>query len=161
MAMTPNPPAAAARPPRGWGRPRVLLNPLAVLLRQRYGSRAQLARASGLGYQMLRTYTDGLWTADRPPPAHVLAGLARAVPPDELHAAVRAALADRADQAQPGPALTWGQRVVLEGLRGFDDARLVAAAPHIHELVVRLDTDKNEDLAGAGREDEPPRHAPA
>lgn len=46
----------------------VALDPLAMLLRQRYPSRAELARACGLGYQMLRTYTDGRWTADQLPP---------------------------------------------------------------------------------------------
>lgn len=119
----------------GWGRPRVVLDPLAVLLRESYASRAHLARVSGLGYQMLRTYTDGLWTADRPPPDRVLAGLARAVDPDDLRAAVLAALRERAEKSQSVQSLTLGQRTVLEALRGFDDEQLVAAAPHIHDLV--------------------------
>ena len=34
--------------------------PLAALLRQRHPSRAGLARASGVPYRLLRTYTDGL-----------------------------------------------------------------------------------------------------
>lgn len=114
----------------GWGRPRAVLDPLAVLLRERYASRAELARVSGLGYQMLRTYTDGLWTADRPPAGRVLAGLARAVDPAELTVAVRAAVHQRAQ-----PMLTLGQRVVLEAVRGFHDDVLIAAAPHIHDLV--------------------------
>jgi hypothetical protein len=46
---------------------------------------------SGLGYEMLRAYTDGLWRAERPPLAPVLAGLQRAVNAGELSAAVRAA----------------------------------------------------------------------
>jgi hypothetical protein len=40
---------------------------------------------------MLRAYTDGLWRAERPPLAPVLAGLQRAVNAGELSAAVRAA----------------------------------------------------------------------
>lgn len=130
---------SGGRPARAWGRPRVVLDPLAALLRERCVSRAELARVSGLGYQMLRTYTDGLWTAERPPPQHVLAGLARAVDAEELSAAVLAALAQRAGQDRGAAALSWGQRVVLEALRGVDDARLVAAAPHVHELVAGLD----------------------
>ena len=122
-----------------WGRPRVVLDPLAALLRERCVSRAELARRSGLGYQLLRTYTDGLWTADRPPPERVLAGLARVVDPGELAAAVLASLAHRADQGPGAEVLSWGQRVVLEALRGFDDARLVAAAPHVYELVAAME----------------------
>lgn len=120
---------------RGWGRPRRRLDPLAVLLRERYPSRAELARASGLPYQALRTYTDGLWTADRLPPVRVLAALSQAVEPADVQRAVRDAMAARADDAASPPPLTWGQRVVLEGLRGFDDGVLVAAAPQVHNLL--------------------------
>ena len=135
-------PDRASATGRGWGRPRVVLDPLAVLLRERYVSRAELARVSGLGYEMLRTYTDGLWRAEQPPPEHVLAGLALAVDPGELQAAVRAARAHRAGQEPGAVALSWGQRVVLEALREFDDARLIAAAPHVYELVAGLDLDE-------------------
>lgn len=79
---------------------------------------------------MLRTYTDGLWTCETPPSAIVLAMLGTAVAPVELDAAVTAAL-----QSRPGPPLTFGQQVVFEALRGFDDDALVAAAPYIHELL--------------------------
>lgn len=79
---------------------------------------------------MLRTYTDGLSTCEKPPSAFVLAMLGIAVDPDELGAAVTAALLSR-----PGPPLTFGQQVVLEALRGFDEEILVAAAPYIHELL--------------------------
>ena len=126
-----------------------VLDPLATLLRERCVSRAELARLSGLGYQTLRTYTDGLWTAERPPPEHVLAGLSRVVNAEELAAAVRAALAHRAGQ-EPGAApLSWGQRVVLEALRGFDDARLVAAAPLVHDLVAGLEPEGDLPLPDA------------
>ena len=121
----------------------MVLDPLATLLRQRFDSRAELARTSGLGYHMLRTYTDGLWTAEHPPPQYVLDALAQAVDPEELGAAVRAALAHRAEQATSPQPLTWGQRVVLEALRDFDDARLVAAAPHVYELVAQLPLDQD------------------
>ena len=127
---------------RRWGNPRVVLDPLAALLRQRFDSRAELARTSGLGYHMLRTYTDGLWTAESPPPQYVLDALARAVDPEDLSAAVRASLAHRAEQATSPQPLTWGQRVVLEALRGFDDARLVAAAPHVYDLVAQLNDEQ-------------------
>lgn len=120
---------------RGWGRYDMELDPLAVLLRGRYPNRAELARASGLSYQTLRTYTDGRWTAGRLPPVQVLAGLSQAVDPGELHVAVRQAMLARADDDLGPPALTWGQRVVLEALRGFDDELLVAVAPHVQELV--------------------------
>lgn len=114
----------------GWGKPRLVLDPLALLLRERYASRSELARVSGLGYQTLRTYTDGLWTRDRPPSTRVLTALARAVDHAELDTAVRAALAGR-----PARPLTFGQQVLLEALAGFDDDRLTGAAPYIHELV--------------------------
>jgi hypothetical protein len=52
---------------RGWGRPRRRLDPLGVLLRERYPSRAELARERP-AYQAPRNWTDGLWTADRLPP---------------------------------------------------------------------------------------------
>ena len=121
------------------------LDPLAVLLRDRYPSRAELARATGLPYQALRTWTDGLWTADRVPPVRVLAALSEAVGPAEVQRAVREAMLARADQAAGPPPLTWGQRVVLEALRGFDDDLLVAAAPHVHALLARSVSD---DAAG-------------
>ena len=114
----------------GWTPPRLALDPLAVLLRARYPSRAALARASGLKNQMLRTYTGGLWTSEKPPSAFVLALLSIAVDPHELDAAVTAALLSR-----PGPPLTFGQQLALEALRGFDEGILVAAAPYIHELL--------------------------
>lgn len=79
---------------------------------------------------MLRTYTDGLWTCEKPPSPFVLAMLGTALDPAELDVAVTAALLSR-----PGPPLTFGQQVVLEALRGFDDQQLVAAAPYIHELL--------------------------
>jgi hypothetical protein len=120
---------------RGWGRPRTSLDPLAALLRQRYTSRAELARASGLPYQLLRTYTDGLWTADHLPPVRVLAALSQAVDPTELQRAVREAMLVRTDQSQGPPSLTWGQRVLLEALRGFDDDIMIEAAPHVHDLL--------------------------
>ncbi len=126
--------AVGQRGRRGWGRPRTR-DPLAVLLRQRCASRAELARASGLPYQLLRTYTDGLWTADHLPPVRVLAALSQAVDPTELQRAVREAMLARTDQSQGPPSLTWGQRVLLEALRGFDDGVLVEAAPHVHDLL--------------------------
>lgn len=78
---------------------------------------------------MLQTYADGLWTCEKPPSAFVLAMLGTAINPDELGATDTAALMSR-----PGPPLSFGQQVVLEALRGFDDTDLVAAAPHIHDL---------------------------
>lgn len=114
----------------GWTPPRLALDPLALLRRSRYPSRAALARASGLSYQMLRTYTDGLWTCKKPPSTFVLARLGNAVDPDDLDTAVAASLLCR-----PGRPLTFGQQVVFEALRGFDDEHLVAAAPHIYELL--------------------------
>lgn len=36
---------------------------------------------------------------------------------------------------RPEAGLTPGQRVGLEALPGFDDERLTAAAPYVHELV--------------------------
>ena len=113
---------------RGWTPPRLALDPLALLLRERYSSRAALSRASGLGYQMLRTYTDGLWTCEKPPSVFVLAMLGTAVDPDELNAAVNLL-------SRPAPALRFGQQVVLEALRGLDDDLLVTAAPYIHDLL--------------------------
>ncbi len=68
-----------------------MLDPLAVLLRTRFASQAELARATGLRHQTLRSYTDGRWTAAHPPPARVLEALARAVDRAELDAAVLAA----------------------------------------------------------------------
>lgn len=121
---------AVGVPVADWGRPSAVLDPLALLLRGRYPSRAELARVSGLGYQTLRTYTDARWTADRLPPVRVLAALAQAVDPRERYNAVMASLLARADEVAP-PALTWGQRVVLEALRGYDDEVLVAAAPRV------------------------------
>lgn len=121
-----------------WRRPATVLDPLALLLRARYRSRADLARASGLGYQTLRTYTDARWTADRPPPVRVLAALSTAVDPLELQRAVRESLAARREQADGVPVLAVGQRAVLEALRGFDDDVLVAAAPCVHEAVAAL-----------------------
>lgn len=44
----------------------------------------------------------------------------------------------RADEADGPAPLSWGQRVVLEGLRDFDDDVLVAAAPHVHEFLRSL-----------------------
>lgn len=114
----------------GWTEPRLTLDPLAVLLRSRCASRAELARASGLSYETLRTYTDGRWSREQPPSEHVLAGLARAVDRDELDRAVRESLA-----LQPAPALTSGQRAILEAVRDVDDEQLIAAAPYVHELV--------------------------
>ncbi len=98
-----------------------------MLLRERYRSRAELARASGLPYQALRTYTDGLWTADHMSPVRVLAALSEAVTPADLQRAVRQAMVARTDESEGPPSLTWGQRVVLESLRGFDDGVLVQA----------------------------------
>ncbi len=95
---------------RGWGRPRTRLDPLAALLRQRYASRAELARASGLPYQSLRTYTDGLWTADHLPPVRVLAALSQAVDPTELQRAVREAMLAR----------TWSVPAFLDSDLGRD-----------------------------------------
>lgn len=130
------PPAAATGAEASrWRRSRQVLDPLAVLLRARFASRAELSRASGLGYQTLRTYTDGRWTAASPPPTEVLEALARTVDRAELDAAVLAARHAR----EAAPELSWGQRVVLEALRGFDDEHLVAAAPHVYDLVVGLD----------------------
>lgn len=113
-----------------WRPPLHQLDPLALLLRARYRSRADLARASGLGQQTLRTYTDGVWRAEKPPSPYVLAMLGNAVHPDELDAAVAAALA-----ARGAPQLTVGQRAVLEAVRGFPDERLVELAPLVYELV--------------------------
>ena len=92
---------------------------------------------TGLGYQRLRTYTDGRWTAAQPPPAEVLEALARVVDRAELDAAV---LEARWAREEP-PALSWGQRVVLEALRGFDDDHLVAVAPYVYDLVVAFDSE--------------------
>ncbi len=86
----------------------------------------------------LRTYTDGLWTADHLPPVRVLAALSQAVDLTELQRAVREAMLARADQAQGAPSLTWGQRVMLEALREFDDDVLVETAPHVHDLLATL-----------------------
>jgi hypothetical protein len=126
-----------------------MLDPLAALLRQRYASRAELARASGLPYQLLRTYTDGLWTADHLPPVRVLAALSQAVDPTELQRAVRDAMLARTDQLTGPPPLTWGQRVLLEALREFDDDVLIAAAPHVHDLLTSFTTGA-EHPAGGG-----------
>lgn len=106
-----------------------------MLLRKRFPNRAELARASGLPYQSLRTWTDGRWTADRLPPVRVLAALSDAVGSAEVHRAVHDAMLARTDRAEGPPSLTWGQRVVLEALRGFDDDLLVAAAPHVHDML--------------------------
>ena len=133
---------AGRRPMRGWGRPGNALDPLAVLLRERYPSRAELARATGLPYQSLRTWTDGLWTADRMPPVRVLAALSETIGPAEVQRTVRRAMLARADQAAGPPPLTWGQRVVLEALRGFDDDLLVTAAPHVHALIAGFKPDE-------------------
>ncbi len=84
--------AVGQRGRRGWGRPHMRLDPLAALLRQRFASQTELARASGLPYQLLRTYTDGLWTADHLPPVRVLAALSQAVDPTKLERAVRDAM---------------------------------------------------------------------
>jgi len=65
---------------------------------------------------MLRTYTDGRYTTQQPPPAYVMAMLCNAINADELQAAARAAMAVR-----PSPPLTLGQAAVLEAVRGFDD----------------------------------------
>ena len=113
------------------------LDPLAVLLRERFDSPAALARASGLAYERLRTYTDGLWRAASPPPPDVLVGLEAAVGAEPVQAAVLASLAHRLQQTGAVSPLSWGQRVVLEALRGFDDTLLVAVAPHVYELVTR------------------------
>jgi len=133
----------AGRPPvRGWGRPRNTLDPLSVLLRERFPSRAELARATGQPYQALRTWTDGLWSADRLPPVRVLAALSGAVGSSEVQRAVRETMLTRADQAGGPSPLTWGQRVVLEAVRGFDDDLLVAAAPRVHDLLAALVPDE-------------------
>lgn len=113
-----------------WRPPRAQLDPLALLLRARFRSRADLARASGLSHQTLRTYTDGVWRAQQPPSPYVLAMLGNAVDPDELDAAVAAALA-----ARGAPPLTVGQRAVLEAVRGFPDKLLIELAPDVHEFV--------------------------
>jgi hypothetical protein len=84
---------------------------------------------------LLRTYTDGLWTADHLPPVRVLAALSQAVDPAGLHRAVREAMLARTDESQGPPPLRWGQRVLLKALRGFDDDILVDAAPHVHDLL--------------------------
>lgn len=120
-----------------------------MLLRQRYPSRAELARASGLSYQLLRTDTDGLWTADHIPPVRVLAALSQAVGPAELQRAVQEAMLARTDEAQGPPSLTWGQRVLLEALRGIDDGVLVGAAPHVHDLLATFAA-RAERRAGGG-----------
>ena len=130
--------AGAVRGRRGWGPTRARLDPLAVLLRERYPSRAELARATGLPYQALRTYTDGLWTADRLPPVRVLAALSEAVDAGELQRAVHEAMLSRADNQDGPPPLTIGQRVVMEAIKGFDDQLLVAAAPHVYDLLASL-----------------------
>lgn len=39
---------------------------------------------------------------------------------------------------RPKQPLTWGQRVVLEALHGFDDGWLVVAAPNVYDLVSQL-----------------------
>lgn len=87
----------------GAARAEARLDPLAAPLRQRYPSRPELARASGLKYQLLRTYTDGQWTADHLPPVRVLAALSQAVDPTELQRAIRAAMLARTDQSQGPP----------------------------------------------------------
>lgn len=78
----------------------------------------------------------------------VLAALSDAVGPADVQRAVRESMLARADDAGGPPPLTWGQRVVLEALRGFDDGVLVAAAPRVHDL-----------LAGLTGEDAPVRPA--
>lgn len=95
-------------------------------------------------------------------------GLALAVDAEQLQAAVRAALAHQEtalSRAGASSAALWrapvggwvlakascgggttlsraplmSARTVLEALRGFDDGRLVAAAPYVYELVAGLD----------------------
>lgn len=44
--------------------------------------------------------------------------------------------------------LSWAQRVVLQALRGFDDATLVAAAPRVYELVAGLDPTAGDPASG-------------
>jgi len=102
----------------------------------------EIPQPSGLPYQALRTYTDGLWTADRLPPVRVLAALSEAVGPTDVQRAVRETMAARADDAAGPPSLTWGQRVVLEAVRGFDDDLLVVAAPRVHDLLAEFVTEQ-------------------
>lgn len=104
-----------------------------------------------LPYQLLRTYTDGLWTADHNPPVRVLAALSQAVDPTELQRAVRKAMLARTYQSQRPPPLTWGQRVLLEALRGFDDDVLIEAAPHVHDLLTTFaaEAERPADVAPA------------
>ncbi len=120
-------PAVERRARRGWGRP----------------------RTSGLPYQLLRTYTDGLWTADHLPPVRVLAALSQAVDPTELQRAVREAMLARTDQSQGPPSLTWGQLVLLEALRGFDDDVLIQAAPRVHDLLATFTAEAERPADGA------------
>lgn len=67
----------------------------------------------------------------------MLAALSLAVDPDELQTAVRQAMLARSEQTTGLPEVSFGQRVVLEALRGFDDELLVQVAPHVHDLVAR------------------------
>lgn len=117
----------------GWRTPGARLDPLALLLRSRFASRTDLARATGLGYQTLRTYTDSRWIAGQQPSQHVLTALAQVIPADELRTAVDAALHQRGE-TQPD-FLTVGQRTVLEALRGFSDTQLLEVAPRLHDLL--------------------------
>lgn len=99
--------------------------PARGLLRERYPSRAALAAATGLPYETLRTYTDGLWRATRPLPRPIFAGLARAVELTEFVAAVNASQ-DETEWlravARPG----W--TAALNALDGYDEALLGRAA---------------------------------
>jgi len=62
-------------------------------------------------------------------------GSERASPRASEAGAVRDAVRARYEQTVGPPELTWGQRVVLEALRGRKDDVLVAAAPCVQELV--------------------------
>ena len=66
----------------------------------------------------------------------VLVALSQAVDPTDLQRAIPETMLARTDQAQGPPPLIRGQRVLLEALRGFDDDVLIAAAPHVHDLLV-------------------------
>ena len=86
----------------GWTPSRLAIDPLAVLLRARYPTRAALARASGLKYQSCGPTQTACGPARSRPRPSSWPCWGIAVDPDELDAAVTAALLSR-----PGPPLTF------------------------------------------------------
>ena len=89
----------------------------------------------GLSYQMLRTYTDGVWPAHRAPPNYVLAIQGNAADSDELQVAVNASMG-----AQPSAPLSDGERAALEAVRssqGQPADETVEVLRHVTEDLAR------------------------